>query len=64
MSAKKLHIAVDCCTRDGSWESTCGKCPFRNRETNKSAIEVACDISCINNLILALAEYLPKEEED
>ena len=64
MTAKKLHIAVKCCTRRGDWEVTCGKCPFRNRETEKDGNPCHYDISCIDKLILALAEYLPKEDED
>ena len=64
MNAKKLHTAVKCCTRAGNWESTCGKCPFRNREKETDSNPCHYDISCIDRLILALAEYLPKEDED
>ena len=62
MSIKQLRVAVDCCTRSsGNWESTCGKCPFRNPRENG---DTTFDASCIDKLILALAEYLPKEDED
>lgn len=65
MTVKKLLAAVDCCTRkSSSWESTCGKCPFRNREKDINHLNFNFDISCIDKLILALAEYLPKEDEE
>ena len=61
MSAKKLRIAVKCCTQRGDWEVTCGKCPFRNPRENG---DTTFNTDCIDKLILALAEYLPKEDED
>lgn len=64
MNVKQLYAAVDCCTRDGNWESTCGKCPFRIRDEETTNEPLHYCTGCIDNLILALAEYLPVEGDN
>lgn len=59
MDIENLKLAVKCCTiKDGTWEATCGLCPFNYLLKNGDIFNAS---NCIDKLILALADYLPKE---
>ena len=63
MKVSDLKLAVKCCTtRSIEWDDTCGSCPL-NKEI-KTVEDLSKPLTCIDDLITALAKYLPEDTND